>query len=277
MRPSSIPILNYQENNMDLELNNKTALVTGSNRGTGEIIAQALAREGVSVIFHSNDEGASSDVAATVDGACGVWGDISNDQGAQQVLTQAFAATDHIDILVNNYGTTSRGSWDKSTTEEWLDIYQKNVLSATRMIQGIVPGMKEKGWGRIIQLGTIGSHQPNAVMPHYYSAKGALATMGPSLAKELSHTGITVNTVSPGLIRTPELEAGFRKRATRENWGDSWQEIEAKIVELNFPNPCGRIAEREEVADLVVFLASHRAAFVNGQNIRIDGGAVNYV
>ncbi len=262
---------------MDLELNNKTALVTGSNRGTGEIIAQALAREGVSVIFHSNDEGASSDVAATVDGACGVWGDISNDQGAQQVLTQAFAATDHIDILVNNYGTTSRGSWDKSTTEEWLDIYQKNVLSATRMIQGIVPGMKEKGWGRIIQLGTIGSHQPNAVMPHYYSAKGALATMGPSLAKELSHTGITVNTVSPGLIRTPELEAGFRKRATRENWGDSWQEIEAKIVELNFPNPCGRIAEREEVADLVVFLASHRAAFVNGQNIRIDGGAVNYV
>ncbi|MFT5692424.1 MAG: 3-oxoacyl-[acyl-carrier protein] reductase [Oceanicoccus sp.] len=262
---------------MDFELNNKIALVTGSNRGTGEVIAQALAREGATVIFHSNEEDAAADAAAKVERAYGVWGDITNDQGAQQVIAQVEKAVGSVDILVNNYGTTSRGTWSKSTTEDWLDIYQKNVLSATRMIQAIVPGMKEKGWGRIIQLGTIGSHRPNAVMPHYYAAKGALATMSVSLANELTHTGITVNTVSPGLIRTPELEVGFRKRAIREGWGDSWSEIESKIVELDFPNPCGRIAEREEVADLVVFLSSNRASFFNGQNIRIDGGAVNYV
>lgn len=262
---------------MDFELNNKTALVTGSNRGTGEIIAQALAREGATVVFHGNEEHTAADAAANVQGAFSVWGDITNDRGAQQVMAQVTQIVGSIDILVNNYGTTSRGTWSQSTTEDWLDIYQKNVLSATRMIQAMIPSMKEKGWGRIIQLGTIGSHQPNAMMPHYYAAKGALATMGVSLAKELTHTGITVNTVSPGLIRTPELEAGFRKRAVREGWGDNWKEIESKIVELDFPNPCGRIAEREEVADLVVFLASNRASFVNGQNIRIDGGAVNYV
>jgi NAD(P)-dependent dehydrogenase (short-subunit alcohol dehydrogenase family) len=114
-------------------------------------------------------------------------------------------------------------------------------------------------------------------MPHYYAAKGAMATMGVSLAKELAGTGITVNTVSPGLIRTPELEASFRKRGQREGWGDSWPEIEAQVVASDFPNPSGRIAEREEVAELVAFLCGDRAGMIHGQNIRIDGGAVDYV
>ncbi len=101
--------------------------------------------------------------------------------------------------------------------------------------------------------------------------------MGVSLAKELSNTGITVNTVSPGLILTDELEAAYRVAAARKGWPEDWESIERKIVESDFPNPCGRIARREEVADLVVFLCSERADFINGQNIRIDGGAVRYV
>jgi NAD(P)-dependent dehydrogenase (short-subunit alcohol dehydrogenase family) len=114
-------------------------------------------------------------------------------------------------------------------------------------------------------------------MPHYYAAKGALATLGPSLALELAGTGITVNTVSPGLIHTPELEAGYRARGARKGWGESWDEILTHLVAEDFPNPCGRIATRQEVADLVLFLCSPRADFINGQNIRIDGGAVRYV
>jgi NAD(P)-dependent dehydrogenase (short-subunit alcohol dehydrogenase family) len=156
-------------------------------------------------------------------------------------------------------------------------MYQKNVLSAARLIQGLVPAMKAKGWGRIVQLGTIGSHQPNSIMPHYYAAKGALATMSVSLTKELSHTGITVNTISPGYIRTAELEAGFRRRAEKKGWGENWDDIVKQIVASEYPNPCGRIAERQEVADLVAFICSERAGFINGQNIRIDGGAVCYV
>ena len=114
-------------------------------------------------------------------------------------------------------------------------------------------------------------------MPHYYAAKGALATLGVSLTKELSGSGITVNTVSPGYIRTPELEAGFRLKAEKKGWGGDWADIERKIVETEFPNACERLATREEVAELVAFLCSERAAFINGQNIRIDGGAVRYV
>lgn len=262
---------------MDLQLKGKTALVTGSNRGTGEIIARTLASEGAQVVFHSNEEGACEAITREVANSCAVWGDLANKDGPSQILDQLSTGMGHVDILVNNYGTAGRGSWSQSSGDEWIDMYQKNVLSAMSLIQGLVTPMKENGWGRIIQLGTIGSHQPNSIMPHYYAAKGALATMSVSLTKELSHTGITVNTVSPGYIKTAELEAGFRQRAVKKGWGESWPEIEAAIVKYEFPNPCGRIAEREEIADLVTFLCSQRAGFINGQNIRIDGGAISYV
>lgn len=262
---------------MDLKLNNKVALVTGSNRGTGECIAATLAKEGAIVVFHSNEKDAAQPAAEKLANACAVWGDISSEAGCEQVLAQTAALVGEVDILVNNYGTASAGKWGISSSDDWLDMYQKNVLSAARLIQGMVPGMKAKGWGRIVQLGTIGSHQPNNIMPHYYAAKGALATMSVSLTKELSHTGITVNTISPGYIRTAELEAGFRRRAAKLAWGDNWDDIVKQIVASEYPNPCGRIAERQEVADLVAFICSERAGFINGQNIRIDGGAVCYV
>ncbi len=261
---------------MDLNLRGKIALVTGSNRGTGEVIARTLAAEGATVIFHSNTEDSPVRGIEGIAGALAVWGDLTHDEGADQLVQQARAVGD-IDILVNNYGTAAPGKWSSSSTEDWLDMYQKNVLSAARLIQRLTPAMKSKGWGRIVQLGTIGSHQPNSIMPHYYAAKGALATMSVSLTKELSNTGITVNTVSPGYIRTPELEAGFRFKAEKKGWGSDWASIEQKIVETEFPNPCGRIAERQEVADLVAFICSDKAGFINGQNIRIDGGAVRYV
>ncbi|CAA0103325.1 3-oxoacyl-[acyl-carrier-protein] reductase FabG [Zhongshania aliphaticivorans] len=261
---------------MDLKLKNKIALVTGSNRGTGQVIAHTLAREGATVVFHSNEEGEATEVMAATSAQV-VWGDIASEQGCEQVLDQVSASVGAVDILVNNYGTATAGKWASSGSDDWLDMYQKNVLSGVRLIQGLSPAMREKGWGRIVQLGTIGSHQPNSIMPHYYASKGALATMGVSLSKELSHSGITVNTVSPGYIRTAELEAGFRRRAKKKGWGDDWADIVEKIVETEYPNPSGRIAERQEVADLVAFICSDLAGFINGQNIRIDGGAVCYV
>ena len=262
---------------MDLRLTGKKALVTGSNRGTGEIIAKTLAEEGAIVAFHSNEENAAEEVAKQTENAVAVWGDISNNEGAEQVVEQTINKLGEPDILINNYGTATPGFWSKSTEQDWLDIYQKNVLSATRMIQHFMQPMKNLGWGRIIQLGTIGSHQPNSIMPHYYASKGALANMTVSLAKELSNTGITVNTVSPGLIHTPELEMGYIYRGQKKGWGETWEEILPKVVENDFPNPVGRIATREEIADAVVFLCSPRADFINGQDIRVDGGAVRYV
>jgi 3-oxoacyl-[acyl-carrier protein] reductase len=262
---------------VDLNLNGKVALVTGSHRGTGEVIAATLAAEGATVIAHGLAAGSADHVIQNSAVAHAVWGDILTDAGAEQAVEQALAHTGRVDILINNYGTADERNWSSASTDDWLHMYQVNVLSAARMIRLLTPQMRNLGYGRIIQLGTIGSTQPNALRPHYYAAKGALANIAVGLAKELAGTGITVNTISPGYIKTPEVEAAFRSKAKKEGWGDDWKTIEARIVARRFPNPVGRIATREEVADLVCFIASERASFINGQNLRIDGGAIDIV
>ena len=256
---------------MNLELKNKNVLVTGSNRGTGKIIAESFVREGANVFYHHMQEPTEG---LTEDGIH-TWGDITTDAGADQVLHQVKGEVDQLDILVNNYGKATRGKWQSATIDDWINIYETNTLSIVRMIQRFSLDMP--AGSRIINLGTIGSTRPNSVMPHYYSAKGALATLTVSLAKELGPRGITVNLVSPGLIRTPEVEAQYLKHALESGWGNDFDAAEAKITEAFFPNPLNRIATREEVADVVLFLASARASFVNGQNIRVDGGAVDIV
>jgi len=257
---------------MDLQLNDKTALVTGAHRGTGNIIARALANEGASVWVHGFTAQQAKDAAADIPGAQPVDGDLLTDAGAQKILDTL--ATAPPDILVNNYGTADRGTWDDADTQAWLDAYQKNVLSAQRLIQGLLPGLRARDFGRIINLGTVGSTRPNAVMPHYYAAKGALATMTVGLAKAVAGTGIRVNLVSPGLILTPEVEAGWLKRGAEKGWGTTWEDIEPHVAK---DIPIGRIARREEVADLVCFLASPKADALHAQNIRIDGGALDIV
>ena len=266
---------------MDLALTHKTALVSGAHRGTGHVIASTLAEEGATVALHAFTQPQADEAMAAITNPAlnivPVVGDLLTADGTQQVMDQLAQQGLQADILVNNYGTALMGKWDSLTTEQWLAAINVNVLSAVRLIQHCTPHMRETQWGRIINLSTIGDHQPNSIMPHYYGAKAALSNASVSLAKELSHTGITVNTVSPGLIHTPEVERAYQARAQKKGWPTDWESLQEKIVEHDFPNPCGRLATRQEVTDLVVFLASPRAGFINGQNIRVDGGAVRYV
>jgi NAD(P)-dependent dehydrogenase (short-subunit alcohol dehydrogenase family) len=252
---------------MDLDLAGKSALVTGAHRGTGQRIAARLLAEGCEVFVHGFDLASASASCDVIGGGAAVAGDITTDEGADALVESCTT----VDILVNNYGTAGPGSWEKSTTANWLDMYEKNVLSAERLVQRLLPAMREHGWGRIINLGTVGSTRPAARMPHYYAAKGALATMTVSLAQAVSGSGVTVNLVSPGLIRTAEVEAQYLALGKREGWGDTWAEIEPFVAA---DIPIRRIVRRDEVADLVVFLASPRADAIHGQNLRIDGGAL---
>jgi NAD(P)-dependent dehydrogenase (short-subunit alcohol dehydrogenase family) len=255
---------------MELGLSDKTALVTGSHRGTGAIIAARLIDEGATVLVHGFTRDEAERACETNRGGRAVWGDIATVEGTEQLLSHC-ATTPPIDILVNNYGTAGPGRWDDTDEAAWLDMYQRNVLSARRLIQRLLPGMRERRWGRIINLGTVGSTRPAARMPHYYAAKGALATLTVSLAQEVASSGITVNLVSPGLIHTAEVEANYIAQGRRNGWGETWAEIEPRVAA---DIPIGRIVRREEVADLVAFLASPRADAIHGQNIRIDGGAL---
>ena len=264
---------------MDLGLAGKVALVTGSWRGTGAGIAKALAREGCRVLVHGFEKEQPGEVVAEIQGAGleaeAVHGDITHDAGADQLADEALAAAGQVDVLVNNYGVAEAGDWASTPTAEWVGIYQKNVLSGVRLVHALAPPMAERGWGRIVFVGTIGSLRPAARMPHYYASKAVLPNLCVSLAKELGGQGITVNLVSPGIIATAEVRATLERRAEKKGWPTDWDSIQREASRDMFPNPTGRIAEIEEVASLVAFVAGKPAAYINGANLRVDGGAAD--
>jgi NAD(P)-dependent dehydrogenase (short-subunit alcohol dehydrogenase family) len=181
----------------------------GGHRGTGQRIAARLAEEGATVLVHGFTPAEASASCTTIGHGIAVAGDITTDAGAAELLASCAAAAPPIEILVNNYGIAGPGKWDDAGTDAWLGMYQHNVLSAQRLIRALLPAMRTRKWGRIINLGTVGSTRPAARMPHYYASKGALATLTMSLAKEVAGAGITVNLVSPGLIHTAEVEASY--------------------------------------------------------------------
>jgi NAD(P)-dependent dehydrogenase (short-subunit alcohol dehydrogenase family) len=266
---------------MDLGLAGKVAFVSGSWRGTGAGIARVLAREGASVVVHGMEPGQAEAVAEELRAAglraLPVDGDLRSDAGAERAARAAQERAGPIDVLVNNFGLGEGRGWLDGSTDEWVDIYQKNTLSAVRLVQRAVPGMKRRGWGRVIFVSTVGHLRPRAQMPGYYASKAALVNMTVSLARELAGTGITVNCVSPGLIATAEVRASLERRARREGWGEDWAGIQRAAAKDFLDTPVGRIGSVEEVGALVAFLCSAHAGYISGSDVRIDGGAAGCV
>ena len=262
---------------MDLRLTGKRALVTGSYRGTGAGVARVLAREGASAWVHGFEIEAAEAVAMSIreEGheAHAVAGELCSDEGARDVA----ASIGEIDILVNNYGVAEGGSWE-SSSEDWIDIYQKNVLSGVRLVQALTPGMRARHWGRVLFVSTVGYARPNSRMPHYYASKTALVNMTVSLAKELANSGITVNCVSPGIIATAEIKEFYQQRAAKRGEATDWPSLEKQIASSGqMANPTGIIAEPEDIGHLIAFLASDKARHINAANLRIDGGTADSI
>lgn len=271
---------------MELDLAGRSALVTGSYRGTGAGIARVLAREGAHVFVHGLEPGQADSVVRAIEDAGGrataVCGDVRSDAGAEQAA-RAVLDAGGVDILVNNYGRAEGRGWLDGESRDWTEMFETNVLSGARMVRWLVPSMRERGWGRVVFVGTVGSRRPRAQMPGYYAAKAALANMAVGLAKELAGTGITANVVSPGILATDEVVAGLRARAAREGTRVEEGDLAslARVAAGSFlPAPSlasGRIGTVEDVGHLIAFLCSPHADYVNGADLRIDGGAADCV
>ena len=219
---------------MDLQLTGKRALVTGSSSGIGAGIAEELAREGVLVVVHGRNAERANAVAAKITAAGG----------------QAKVAV---------------------TPENLVATYEANTVAAFRLIQALAPAMKERGWGRIINISTAAAITPTSAQPDYGPAKAAMVNMSLGLSKTLRMTGVTVNCVSPGMIRTEGLMEFLGNFAQKRGWGDDIPKAEEYFVN-GTGQTVGRVGEVSDIAYAVTMLASPRSDIINGTNLHVDAG-----
>jgi len=263
---------------MDVQLTGRRALVTGSSSGLGEAIARMLAAEGAAVVVHGRDRARTEAVAKEIRGgrADVAVGDLATDDGADAVAVAALHGGP-VDILVNNAGAYDHLSWTEATPEIWARTYEVNVISGVRMIERLVPEMRRRGWGRVIQIGGGLAIQPTAPQPHYNATLAARHNLAVSLARELAGSGVTSNVVAPGAIMVDTVRALLADVAPGRGWGESPEEIETAAAAEWIPNDVGRFGRPEEIAGAVAYLAGPHAAYVSGATLRVDGGTIRSV
>lgn len=263
---------------MELGLEGKVALVTGASKGIGKAVAGALAAEGCRVILCARGvedlEAAAEEIRRDGGDAHAIAADMSDAGEINGLVEEVEAGFGGVDILVNNAGGVGRPlAFEELSDEDWTGVLEFNLLSAVRVTRAMLPNMRERGWGRIINVASESGIQPDPFMPHYNASKAALINLTKSLSKAYAADGILVNAVSPAAIRTPLIEGMFEDLA--EERGISKEEAEAAFLQENRPNiVLERPGEAEETAAVVVFLASEAASFVTGSNYRVDGGSV---
>ncbi|WP_338704105.1 SDR family NAD(P)-dependent oxidoreductase (plasmid) [Streptomyces sp. Q6] len=262
---------------MELNLNGRRALITGSSAGLGEATAKLLAAEGAAVVVHGRDKDRTEKVAQDIRDAGGtattVFGDLADDAVAAEVA-RAASADGPVDILVNNAGFYRHLSWAEATPDEWRDTYNINVVSGVRMIQHLVPAMRERGWGRVITIGGGLASQPMNTHPQYNATLAARHNLTVSLARELKGTGVTSNVVSPGAILVEATKELVTEIGPARGWGNTWEEIQPNAVNALIPNDQERFGNPDEIAGAVAYLCSEYAQYISGATIRVDGGLI---
>jgi 3-oxoacyl-[acyl-carrier protein] reductase len=248
---------------MDLGLEGRVALVMGASRGIGRGIAAALAREGVRVAIASRSLERLEEAAAEIGGrATPFVADASDTERLAALPDEVAEALGPVEILVANTGGPPFGGALDHELEEWEQAYRSLVLALRVLAGAVVPGMRERGWGRIVNVGSNTTREPNPALnlsnAHRMAAVGFLKT----LASEVAGDGITVNTVATGRFATDRL-------------ADSGGSLEQAEAAARTEVPAGRLGHPDEYGDLVAFLCSERAAYLTGTVIPLDGGLLN--
>jgi 3-oxoacyl-[acyl-carrier protein] reductase len=250
---------------MDLRIEGKTALVMGASKGIGLAIAAALAGEGVRVAMASRSRARVEAAAKEIEGDTTAFEADTDDLDRLAALPDEVASrVGPVEILITNTGGPPLGGALDHEREVWEEAYRSLVLAPLVLADAVLPGMRERKWGRIVNVGSSSVREP---IPHLtLSNANRMAAIGlfKTLATEVASDGITVNTVATGRFATDRLA---------ENWG-SWEEMEAKAPE---GIPAGRLGQPEEFGDLVAFICSERAAYLTGAVVPLDGGMLRSV
>jgi 3-oxoacyl-[acyl-carrier protein] reductase len=263
---------------VDLNLKGKRAFVTGSSAGIGAEIARVFVAEGASVIVHGRDAEGAQTVADELRAAGGTvavaLGDLNDDGQVDRMAREAESAFGGVDILINNAGSYPITSWWDTPADVWLETYNTDVVAGVRLAKLLVPGMIDRGWGRVIQMASRAATQGTAnFFPHYASAKAAQLRIASSLAVELAGTGVTSNAISPGGVATETFKGLYIEQARKDGRSTDWNDVERWYIEQFMPDiPLGRLMAPKEIADIAVFLSSPLADAITGSDFIVDGG-----
>ena len=256
---------------MDLGIRGKRALVCASSKGLGLGCARALAGAGADLVMNARGAGALEAAAAAIRAEFGVEvitvaTDITTEEGRAAVLAEAGA----VDILVNNAGGPPPGMWTDWEREDFVAALDANMLTPIALIKALVPGMMERGWGRVVNITSQAVKAPVPVLGLSNSARAGLTGYVAGTSRQVAGTGVTINNLLPGIHATDRATALDTGVAERE--GITVDEARAQRCATI---PAGRYGTPEEFGAACAFLCSRHAGFIIGQNILLDGGAVN--
>ncbi len=258
---------------MDLGLKGKAALVGGSSKGIGRAVAIGLAREGCNVCVCARDNTALAETAHAIrsDTDAEVFSlvcDMARYEDIKRVVQETANTFGRLDILVNNAGGPRTGTFDDMDETDWLNAINQNLMSAIRTTREALPYLRRSGGGRIINITSIAVKTPIDRLILSNTARLGLVGMAKTLSRELAPEGITVNNVCPGNIATERLIALIEERAQKDRitMGEAIAIEERRV-------PMGHLGDPEDVANLVVFLASAKAHYITGATVQVDGGS----
>ena len=257
---------------MDLSLNGKTALVCGSTQGIGYATSKELAALGANVILIARNEEQLRKVKETLDASHGqshgyLVADFSQPEQLKKVINEFVSKGEKVHILVNNTGGPKGGAIKDASTEEFILAFNQHLICNHILVQALYPGMIEEGYGRIINVISTSVKQPLPNLGVSNTIRGAVANWSKTLANELGGFGITVNNVLPGATNTSRLQSIASVKAQQHN-----ETVDQVFEEMASETPMKRIAQPEEIASAIAFLASPAASYINGINVPVDGG-----